>query len=325
MATVNLSTNFQMNNNASLDVVDPTTFSNQSSTGFVMSDFSGLSVSIGGSGFTFKGVGGDVISGTMTSFELKKSGQTTLTLTGASVDARLSNYETGYGGEAPGMQGELAYWLRGNDTVNGATGNEMLKGYGGNDTLIGGAGNDVIDGGSGSDTASYTSVRSNFTITKTASGYTVTDKTGGLGVDTLTNVERLQFSDKVVALDISGNAGQAYRLYQAAFARTPDNDGLKYWISQVDAGVDLKTVAAAFQVSAEFQGKYGASPTSDQLITAMYQNVLKRTPDQAGNDYWKAKLSSGAVTKDSLLVNFSESNENQINVIGVIENGIELT
>ena len=35
----------------------------------------------------------------------------------------------------------------------------------------------------------------------------------------VSNVERLRFSDGNVALDTDGTAGQAYRLYRAAFAR----------------------------------------------------------------------------------------------------------
>lgn len=213
------------------------------------------------------------------------------------------------------------------DYINGKSGNDDLYFAEGDDHLTGNEGDDHLDGGTGIDTSTYRGGLKEYTITKDSKGSIhIEDHIAGRdGNDTLNNVERIKFSDKTVALDISGNAGQAYRLYQAAFARTPDNDGLKYWISKVDTGVDLKTVAAAFQDSAEFKGKYGASPTADQLITAMYSNVLKRAPDQAGNDYWKAQLSSGAVTKDSLLVNFSESNENQVNVIGVIQNGIELT
>ena len=213
------------------------------------------------------------------------------------------------------------------DYINGKSGNDDLYSAEGDDHLSGNEGDDHLDGGAGIDTSSYRGGIKEYTITKDSKGSLHIEDhiVGRDGNDTLSNVERIQFSDSSIALDISGNAGQAYRLYQAAFDRKPDNDGLKYWISKVDAGVDLKTVAAAFQDSAEFKGKYGGSPTADQLITAMYSNVLHRAPDAVGNDYWKGQLSSGAVTKDSLLVNFSESNENQVNVIGVIQNGIELT
>jgi hypothetical protein len=52
----------------------------------------------------------------------------------------------------------------------------------------------------------------------------VTDKAGT--VDQLSGVERIAFSDATIALDIAGTAGQVYRIYQAAFSRTPDKPGL---------------------------------------------------------------------------------------------------
>lgn len=215
--------------------------------------------------------------------------------------------------------------LAGNDTITGSGSSVSLWGYAGADTLVGTSGNDTLDGGSGLDTASYSSAHTNYSLTKAASGYTVTSATSG--TDTLANVERIQFSDGVVALDVDpwATAGEAYRLYRAAFARTPDNGGLKYWISQMDTGQTNEQVAHNFIVSAEFQSLYGTSPTHSQLVNAMYQNVLNRAPDQGGFDYWKGLLDNNQITPEQLLINFSESNEN-VAVVGVaINSGIWLT
>lgn len=142
--------------------------------------------------------------------------------------------------------------------------------------------------------------------------------------DKLVNVERLQFTDKTLALDINDTAGQAYRIYQAAFNRTPDNGGLKYWIGIMDSGVPLTTVSSGFIGSAEFQKLYGTNPTNELFVTKLYDNVLHRAPDAGGYKYWVDLLNSGTIDKTSTLVNFSESNENQAGVIGVIQNGIDL-
>jgi len=40
--------------------------------------------------------------------------------------------------------------------------------------------------------------------------------------------------------------------------------------------------------------------------------------------YWMNQLNSGVETKEQVLVGFSESAENHINLIGVIQNGIAL-
>jgi hypothetical protein len=134
----------------------------------------------------------------------------------------------------------------------------------------------------------------------------------------------LVFSDATVALDINGTAGQAYRIYQAAFNRTPDNGGLKYWIGIMDSGVPLTSVSGGFIASAEFQKLYGTNPSNELFVTKLYDNVLHRTPDAGGYKYWVDLLNTGGIDKVSTLVNFSESNENQAGVIGVIQNGIDL-
>ena len=217
---------------------------------------------------------------------------------------------------AAGTVIENAYGGDGNDSLNG---NDVAN------VLYGMRGDDRISGGLGIDTAVYSGNRANYTLTTTANGFTLTDKTGVDGVDTLTNIERLQFSDKTIALDINGTAGQAYRIYQAAFNRTPDNGGLKYWIGIMDSGVSLPTVSSAFIASAEFQQLYGTNPTNEVFVTKLYDNVLHRAPDADGYKYWVDLLNTGRIDKTSTLVNFSESNENQVGVIGVIQNGIDIT
>ena len=212
------------------------------------------------------------------------------------------------------------------DTLIGGAGNDTLNGLGGNDILSGGGGDDILDGDTGVDTAFYSGAKANFTITRTAAGYTIKDNTVGGGTDTLTNVERLQFSDKMVALDIDGNAGQVYRTYQAAFDRKPDSGGLGDWIFAMDNnGLSLRDVASGFIASAEFKALYGANPTTTELVTRLYNNVLHRAPEQAGFDYWANQINARYQTVNQVLTGFSESPENQTQVIGSIQNGFEYT
>jgi serralysin len=204
----------------------------------------------------------------------------------------------------------------------GGSGNDTLIGNSSNNNFKGGTGNDSIDGSDGIDTASYSGVRAAYKLIKSATSLQVSSTLEGN--DTLANIERLQFTNVVIALDINANAGQAYRIYQAAFNRTPDNAGLKYWIGIMDSGVSLSTVSSAFIASAEFQKLYGPNPSNAQFVTKLYDNVLNRAPDTGGYNYWVGLLNTGGIDKISTLVNFSESNENQAGVIGVIQNGIEL-
>jgi hypothetical protein len=142
------------------------------------------------------------------------------------------------------------------------------------------------------------------------------------GIDTLTGVERLRFDDGTVALDIDGVAGQMYRLYQAAFNRTPDLAGLGYWIGAGDRGTPLLSVSEGFVTSKEFTDTYG-SLSDAQFILQLYLNVLHRAPDQPGLDFHVNHLQAGNTTRASALMAFSESPENQAALIGVISGGID--
>ena len=197
---------------------------------------------------------------------------------------------------------------------------DSLIGTVGNDTFTSGAGNDTIEGGKGLDTAVYSGTKANHTITRTATGLTVAGVSNG--TDTLTNVERLKFDDAILAMDTAGNAGQTYRLYQAAFNRTPDKAGLSDWVKGMDTGLTLTQMATAFIGSAEFKDKYGANPTNAEFVDLLYTNALHRAR-AVGDDYWTNQLDSG-VTREQALIGFSESTENQASLIGVIQNGIEL-
>jgi hypothetical protein len=202
--------------------------------------------------------------------------------------------------------------------------NTEINGYGGNDVFAMQGSNLKIDGGLGIDTAFYSQPQAMFEL-KIESNNQATINTKSRQVDYLQNVERIKFSDISVALDTGGVGGQAYRVYKAAFNRTPDLGGLGYWISWMDGGASLKSVAQGFVSSAEFKAVYGASPTNAQIVTRFYDNVLGRAAESGGYNYWLGILNSGQGTVADVLAAFSESPENQAGVIGVIGNGILYT
>jgi hypothetical protein len=182
-----------------------------------------------------------------------------------------------------------------------------------------GSGGALLDGREGLDTVVFGGQRAAYSLASDGTHYSVTDLLHG-GTTMLANVERLQFNDQGLALDIGGNAGQAYRLYQAAFDRTPDKLGLGFWIHAMDEGHPLQEVAASFIASAEFTEKYGASLSDTQYVDALYANVLHRAPDAPGYDFWLNALHY--VSRAQVLTDFSESAENQAQVLGAIRDGI---
>jgi len=93
----------------------------------------------------------------------------------------------------------------GDDNIILREGDETAFGYAGKDTIEGGAGNDIIDGGKGVDTAIYKDSSSAYTLTTDNNGIVSvvhTSPSEGItneGSDTLTSIEKMQFSDKTLS------------------------------------------------------------------------------------------------------------------------------
>ena len=174
------------------------------------------------------------------------------------------------------------------------------------------------------DTVFYSGNRDDFIASGLSSTITVTNSSNSETPDTLVSIERIQFSDGTLALDISGNAGQTYRLYQAAFDRTPDTPGLAHNLNLLDTVLALHDLSNGFIASAEFIALYGADSSNETFLDALYQNVLNRGPDPAGFNSWNDLLNSGQLDRADVLIGFSESPENIALVGSAIENGIFL-
>lgn len=200
----------------------------------------------------------------------------------------------------------------------------FIVGGAGHDMLTGTRSDDIVDGGAGIDTFVLEGYRDEYTVGVRNGTITVSDLLGLDGVDTLRNVERLSFEGgDYISYETTGFPAEAYRLYQAAFDRTPDKGGLGYWIGQMGDGASLHTVADAFVHSPEFVKLAGPAATNADIITLLYANVLDRAPDAAGFAYWLDALDSRKATVADMLVGFSESTENQARVIGSLDAGYE--
>lgn len=206
--------------------------------------------------------------------------------------------------------------LAGNDYLSGNGGNDVLDGGAGNDTLAGGAGDDSILGGTGFDTVSYSRFLSDYKFTKTDTGFKVEDKYYGRNeVDTLTGVEYLKFSNINLNLTVKEKAASIadsdvkmlIELYVAFFNRTPDADGVAYWIDEFKKGQSIAQISESFYnigASDQFAALTGftTSMTNEDFINTFYRNVLGRSDgaDEGGLNYWNNKLATGAASRSSL-------------------------
>ena len=144
------------------------------------------------------------------------------------------------------------------------------------------------------------------------------------GFDEITGIPKLQFADKAVSAIAEIEAtfdqvkakddvtGKMFRVYNAAFNRFPDSDGLKYWIEKNGSGENTeRQVAESFLASNEFKEKYGEDLSNEQYVKTLYQNILDREPDAEGYNYWIGQLNNGIEDRSELLLGFAESTENK--------------
>ncbi len=143
-------------------------------------------------------------------------------------------------------------------------------------------------------------------------------------IDSLTGIKTVRFKEKSLNIiddvketfdqvtGLNTDSGEMFRLYNAAFARFPDPNGLKYWIEEFSSGRNTRRVVSeSFLNSYEFKQRYGDNISNEKYVATLYTNVLGRDYDQEGFYYWVGNLNSGLETRYELLLGFAESTENK--------------
>ncbi len=87
--------------------------------------------------------------------------------------------------------------------------------------------------------------------------------------------------------------GPVLRLYRAFFNRDADVAGARYWIDLHRGDTTLEDLAWGFSNSEEFTDRYGSDLSNSEFLTILYSNILGRTPDTAGFDYWLGEMNNG--------------------------------
>ena len=128
------------------------------------------------------------------------------------------------------------YGGKGNDVIHPGYGDDVVRALNGNDRIHNSLGDDLIYAGNGLDVYFidwWHDQFGNWDIERIESGvFQLSHNDAGShsrGTDILHDVERIEFGIRgnvtmniALDIDVGETAGQAYRLYQAAFARTPD-------------------------------------------------------------------------------------------------------
>ena len=174
----------------------------------------------------------------------------------------------------------------GADTIIGNAANNTIAGMGGNDILEGGGGNDILDGGTGTNTAEFSGALSNYSIAASGSEWIVTDlrPSSPDGVDTLVNIQSLQFSDQTVPPSASSGtiiSPVIVTAFQNVLRLTvPSGSALTLenaLSAQLTSG-QIAPLNAASQIVAFAVG-------TSSVATLSYEFFTGKAPSAAGMDY----------------------------------------
>lgn len=166
--------------------------------------------------------------------------------------------------------------------VVGGAGADQLTGNAVANRLRGNEGNDTIDGGAGIDTAVYGAARNTATVS-VADGLATVRMSGAEGTDTLRNVERIQFSDSKLALDLlpTAAAGQTVLALGVLFPAGLRNAGIVGAVlGLADAGLDATGITQALAANGILAQLAGSTQPADIARMAL-RNVLKAEPAPA--------------------------------------------
>lgn len=178
-----------------------------------------------------------------------------------------------------------------------------------------------VDGMAGIDTVLFSNAQASYGVTKTSGGYTVS---GNGETATLANVERMQFSDHSLAVDMNGNAGTVAKIIAAVFGQaylgTREFVGLG--LDFIDGGMSAHQ-AAGLAVSTPLFTQLAGSSSNTDFVEFIYENVFGSAPSASDLNEYVGYLNTGVYTRADLAHLASQSSANAAQLVGVMNTGIE--
>ena len=173
----------------------------------------------------------------------------------------------------------------GNDTLTGNAQANRLQGLSGNDTLTGGA---------GTDTAVYTSTATSYQLGFGTGELTLQDRSGTDGTDTLSNIELLQFADRLVHVESRAPTlvytdlpQELYHFFIVAFGATPGvtymdqlAEAYRYFEPQMGKNDAIQNIVNIFTTKSQYLNLYPDISTL-QDRTNLVQDIVKSSASAA--------------------------------------------
>jgi methionine-rich copper-binding protein CopC len=178
---------------------------------------------------------------------------------------------------------------------------------------------DIIDGKDGIDTAIYSGSLSDFDLSKGTDSWTITktDKS-----DSLVNIERIQFTDTNIALDLDGNAGKIVKLLGALLGK--DSATNKTYVGM---GLDILDNGMPYEdlMKAGIDVVFGSNPSGASVVDVFYKNLVGSSAPQSVLDEYGDILDNGSMTATELGIAVADNDLNATNIdlVGLAQTGVE--
>lgn len=205
------------------------------------------------------------------------------------------------------------------ENAQGGDGDDRITGNSIANRLQGGGGNDLLDGGGGIDTAIFSGNHSGYTLTPQSGVFVVQDNSGSDGADSLSNIERVQFTDGKRALDLDGNAGMTAKLLGAVFGASSVAN-----TAYVGAGLGLLDGGMGYATLAALAVNVAGASTAEQVVNLLWGNVVGSAPSAEQAQPFVEMLNSGAASVGTLTTLAADTSMNQanINLTGLAQTGL---
>jgi serralysin len=178
---------------------------------------------------------------------------------------------------------------------------------------------DIIYGTNGTDQAIINEDFIDISLVKSGAFWNISS---GTEEDILSNIERLEFNDKHIALDLDGNAGKTIKLLGALL-------GKEEAVNKAYVGAGLKllddgmTYEELMQVGLDVV--LGANPSSSSVVDLIWTNIVG-PPTAADNlPQYSVLIDNGTYTAAELAIAAADHSLNTTNIdfIGLSQTGVE--
>jgi hypothetical protein len=180
-------------------------------------------------------------------------------------------------------------------------------------------GDERFVGGAGLDVLSYELSRASYEVSKSGNLFVVTDNVGNGGVDVLTSIERLQFKDVKLALDLNGNAGDVVKTLGAVFGATAIKNHPEY----VGLGLTYRDAGMSYQALMALALKAANLTSPESTVAQLWLNVMRKEGSPSELQPFVQMLKAGTPPEDlGVLAANTEQNLININLVGLTNSGV---